>query len=46
MVNGARAMVLAENHGLWTGFRPKSEKFDFGQKGYHAKGHLKRSRMA
>ena len=28
------------------GFRPKSEKFDFGKKGYHRKEHLKRSRMA
>ena len=29
-------------HGFW----PKSENFDFGQKGYHMKGHLKRNRLA
>ena len=29
-------------HGFW----PKSENFDFGQKGYHMKDHLKRNRMA
>ena len=29
-------------HGFW----PKSENFDFDQKRYHRKGHLKRSRMA
>ena len=28
-------------HGFW----PKSEKFDFGKKGFHRKEHLKRSRM-
>ena len=28
------------------GFGPESENFDYGQKGYHVKGHLKRSRMA
>ena len=28
-------------HGFW----PKKENFDFGKKGYHRKGHLKRSRM-
>ena len=28
-------------HGFW----PKSENFDFGKKGYHMKGHLKRNRM-
>ena len=28
------------------GFCPKTENFDFGQKGYHMKGHLKRNRMA
>ena len=28
-------------HGFW----PKSEKFDFGKKGYHMKGHLKRNTM-
>ena len=27
------------------GFRPESENFNFGQKGYHMKGHLKRNRM-
>ena len=27
------------------GFWPKPENFDFGQKGYHMKGHLKRNRM-
>ena len=25
--------------------RPKSDQTDFGQKGYHMKGHLKRNRM-
>ena len=25
------------------GFHPKSENFDFGDKSYHRKGHLKRS---
>ena len=29
-------------HGVWA----KSENFDFGNKGYHRKGHEKRSRMA
>ena len=28
-------------HGFW----PKSEKFDFGQKGYDMKEHLKRNKM-
>ena len=27
------------------GFRPESENFDSSKKGYHLKGHLKRSRM-
>ena len=26
-------------------FLAKTEKFDFGQKGYHMKGHLKRNRI-
>ena len=28
------------------GFRPETENFDSGKKGYHPKEHLKRSRMA
>ena len=28
-------------HAFW----PETETFDFGKKGYHRKGHLKRSRM-
>ena len=28
-------------HGFW----PESENFDFGQKGYHIKEHLKRNRI-
>ena len=36
------ARDLIKIHGFW----PEFENFDFGQKGYHMKGHLKRNRMA
>ena len=38
---------LKSNHGLYIvhGFWPEIENFDFCQKGYHMKGHLKRNRV-
>ena len=41
-----RKEILSKRLTIVQGFRPKSEKFDFGKTAYHRKGHLKRSRMA
>ena len=34
-----------KNRFIVNGFRPETEKFDFGQTAYHQKGHVKRNRM-
>ena len=47
LMNDANISFVGQNALLYIvhGFRPKSENFDLGIKGYHWKGHLKGNRM-